>query len=92
MLHIFTNAEYADMLYVYGFCNGSATVAVEEYCQWLPVCRILDRRVFSKVFNTLSECGVLSSAHVSTEPARQQHVEGQENIFEMLERSLATSM
>jgi hypothetical protein len=21
MLHIFTNAEYADTLYVYGFCN-----------------------------------------------------------------------
>ena len=24
MPHIFTNAEYADMMYVYGFCNGSA--------------------------------------------------------------------
>ena len=31
MSHIFTNAEYADMMYVYGFCDGSATAAVEEY-------------------------------------------------------------
>jgi len=31
MLHIFTNAEYADIMYVYGFCDGSATAAVEKY-------------------------------------------------------------
>jgi len=31
MSNIFTNAEYADMMYVYGFCDGSATAAVEEY-------------------------------------------------------------
>jgi hypothetical protein len=31
MLHTFTDAKYADMLYVYGFGNGSATVGVEEY-------------------------------------------------------------
>jgi len=30
MPHNFKNAEYADMMYVYGFCDGSATAAVEE--------------------------------------------------------------
>jgi hypothetical protein len=29
--HIFTNAEYADMFRVYGFCDVCATAAVEEY-------------------------------------------------------------
>jgi len=29
MTHIFTNAEYADMLYVFGFCDGSATADVD---------------------------------------------------------------
>jgi hypothetical protein len=29
MQHIFTNAEYAGMLYVYGFCDGSATADVD---------------------------------------------------------------
>ena len=28
MLHIFTNAEYADTLYVYGSCDGSATADI----------------------------------------------------------------
>jgi hypothetical protein len=31
MLHIFTAAEYADMLHVYGFCDGSAIIVAEEY-------------------------------------------------------------
>jgi hypothetical protein len=59
MPHIFTNAKYADMLYFYGFCNGSATVAVEEYRRRFPMHRIPDCWVFSKVFNTLRECGTL---------------------------------
>jgi len=30
MPHIFTNAEDADVLYVYSFCDGSATADVEH--------------------------------------------------------------
>jgi hypothetical protein len=56
MPHIFTIAEFADMLYVYGFCDHSATAAVEKYHRQFPMRRILDRRVFPKVFNTLREC------------------------------------
>jgi hypothetical protein len=66
MPHIFTNSEYADMLHVYGFCNGRATAAV-EYRRLFPMRRIPDRRVFSKAFNTLREGGTLPSAHVSPE-------------------------
>lgn len=42
MPHIFTNAEYADMLYVYGFCDGSATAAVEQYMNilWALCCLV----------------------------------------------------
>ena len=69
MPYIFTNAEYADMLYVYGFCDGSATAAVEEYRRRFPVRRIPVRRVFFKVCNTLRECGTLPNAHVSSERA-----------------------
>jgi hypothetical protein len=29
MPHIFTDAEYADMPYIYGFCDGSATTSVD---------------------------------------------------------------
>jgi hypothetical protein len=75
MPHIFTKAEYADMQYVDGFCDGSATAAVEDHRRRFPMRRIPDRRAFYKVFNTLRECGTLPSAHVSSERARQQHVE-----------------
>jgi len=92
MPHIFTNAEYVDMMYVYGFCDGSATAAVEEYRQWFPMRRIPDHSVFYKVFNTLCECGTLPSAHVSSEWARKQNMEEQENILDMVQRSPTTSM
>jgi len=75
MPHILTNAEYAIMMYVYGFCDGSATAAVEEYRRRFPIRRITDRRVFYKVFNTLRECGTLPNAHVSSERARKQNME-----------------
>jgi hypothetical protein len=88
--HIFTSAECADMLYLYGFCDDSATAAVEEYRRRFPMRRILDRRVFSKVFNTLSDCDTLPSALVSPEGARQ-HVQEQENILEMVQHSPTTS-
>jgi hypothetical protein len=65
MPHIFTDAEYADMLYVNGFCGGNATAAVVEYRRLFPMRRIPARRVFSEVFNTLRECVTLPSAHVS---------------------------
>jgi hypothetical protein len=47
------------MLYIYGCCNGSATADVEEYRRRFPVHRIPDLWGFSKVFNTLRECGTL---------------------------------
>jgi hypothetical protein len=70
MPFICINTEYADMLYVYGFCDCSATVAV-EYHQRFPMRRIPDRRVFFKSFDTLRERGTLPSAHVSSERSHQ---------------------
>ena len=91
MPHIFTNTEYADMMCVYVFCDGSATAAVEEYRRRLPMRRFPDRRVFYKVFNTLRECGRLPSDHVSSEQARKQNMEEQENILVMVQRSPTAS-
>jgi len=84
MPHILTNAEYADMMYVYGFCDGSATAAVEAYRRRFPLFSIPDCRMFYKVFNTLLEWGTLPSAHVSSERARKQNMEEQENILGMV--------
>jgi hypothetical protein len=84
------NAAYVYMLYVYGFCDGSATTAFEEYYGRFPMRRIPDLRVFSDVFNTLREGDKLPSAHVLSECARQ-HVEEQENILQMAQRSPTTN-
>jgi hypothetical protein len=92
MPHIFTNTKYAAMLYVYSFCDGSANAAVEEYRQRFPMHRTPDRRFFSKVFNILHKCGTLPTAHVSSEQARQQHLEELESMLEMAQRSPTTSM
>jgi hypothetical protein len=89
--HIVTSTEYADMLYVYAFCDGSATAAVEEYWQRFSMHKIRAHRVFYKVFNTLCERGKLPSAHVSSEWARQQHVQQQDNILDLVQRSPTTS-
>jgi tRNA A37 threonylcarbamoyladenosine synthetase subunit TsaC/SUA5/YrdC len=83
MPHIFTNVKYADMLLFDSFCDNCGTVAV-EYQRRFPMCRIPDHRVFSKVFNTLRECSMLPSAHVSPERACQQLVKEQKNILEMV--------
>ena len=33
----FTHKEYADMVYVYGYCNGNANAAVDEYRRRYPL-------------------------------------------------------
>jgi len=36
MPFVFSNVEYCDMHFVYGFCNGNARAAVEEYQDVFP--------------------------------------------------------
>ena len=47
--------------------------------------------MFYKVFSTLRERATLPSAHVSSERARKQNMEEQENILDMVQRSPTTS-
>jgi len=47
--------------------------------------------VFYKVCNTLRECSTVPSAHVSSERARKQNMEEQENILDTVQRSPTTS-
>jgi len=60
----FTHEEYADMVYVYGYCNGSANATVDEYRRRYLLHRTPNRAVFTNVFRALSECGTLPSARV----------------------------
>ena len=46
MSFTFSFEEYADMIYVYGFCDGNSVLAVAEYQQRFPNRRIANRRVY----------------------------------------------
>ena len=87
MPHVFTHAEYADMVFVYGFCNGNALAAFREYMYSLRFtnCRVPKSRVFASVYNKLRETGALPSIHISSERANEQNVGEVESIFQSVE-------
>jgi len=91
MPHIFTHAEYGNMVFVYGFCNGNALAACREYSLRFPNLRVPDSRVFASVYNKLCETGALPSSHISSEPANKQNVDEVESILQLVERSPTTS-
>jgi len=87
MPHIFTHAEYADMVFVYGFCNGNALAACREYSLWFPNRRVL----FASVYNKLCETGALPSSHIFSEHANEKNVDEVESILQLVEHSPTTS-
>jgi hypothetical protein len=47
MPFVFSHMEYCDMHFVYGFCDGNARAAIEEYQRRFPDRRIPSRGVYS---------------------------------------------
>ena len=63
----FSFEEYADMIYVYGFCDGNSVLAVAEYQQRFPNRRIPNRRVFTGVYQALRDTGRLPGVRIAAE-------------------------
>ena len=61
MPFLFTHVEYCDMHYVYGYCDGNASAAVNEYRRCYPERRIPSKRVFTRVEQSLRDNGCLPS-------------------------------
>ena len=91
MLHVFTHAECADMIFVYGFCNGNTLAVCREYSLRFPNLRVPDSRVFASVYNKLRETGALPSSHIASEPANEQNEDEVESILQSVECSPTTS-
>lgn len=91
MPHIFTHAEYSDIVFVYGFCDGSAFAARTEYRRRFPNRRLPNARVFSSVFRKLRDTGKVPSSYISSERSNEQDLNEVENILESVERSPTTS-
>ena len=67
MPHVFTHAEYADMVFVYGFCNGNVFAACREHSLRFPNRRAeYQIQVFAGVYNKLRETGALPGTHISS--------------------------
>ena len=67
MPFVFSHVEYCDMHYVYGFCDGNALAAVEEYRRRFSDRTIPSRGVFTRIHQTLRDTGSLPSVNVSSE-------------------------
>jgi len=61
----FSFEEHADMIYVYGFCDGNSVLAVAEYQQRFPNRRIPNRRVFTGVYQALRDTGRLRGVRIT---------------------------
>lgn len=58
MPYKFTNAEYADMHYIYGFCDGNAHEAVNEYRRRYRNRRAPNYQVFIDTHRQFGEFGL----------------------------------
>ena len=67
MPFVFFHVEYCDMHLEYGFCNGNARAAVEEYQRRFPDRRIPSRGVFTHIHQTMRETRCLPSVAVQSE-------------------------
>ena len=67
MPFLFTHVEFCDMHYVYGYCDGNASAAVNEYRRRYPERRIPSKRVFTRVEQSLLDNGYLPSFALHSE-------------------------
>ena len=73
---------------MYGFCDGNARAAVEEYQRRFPDRRIPFRSlVFTLIHQTLRDTGSLPSVSVQSEREVVRTINTRENILEMVKRS-----
>ena len=86
MPFVFSHVEYCDMHFVYGFCDGNARAAVEEYQRRFPNRRILSRSVFSQIHQILRDTGSLPSVAVQSEREVVRTINTRENILQMVQR------
>jgi len=83
----FSVAEYADMIYVYDFCDGNSVHAVAEYQRRFPKRRIPTRRVFTQVYLTLRDTGTFSGVRIAAERDVNEGVDEEAGIVQMVQSS-----
>jgi len=87
MPFVLFRVEYCDMHFVYGFCDGNARAAVQEYQRRYPDRRIPSRSVFKRILQTLRDTGSLPSVSLQSEREVVRTINTRENILQMVQRS-----
>jgi hypothetical protein len=81
MPFVFSHVEYCDMHSVYGFCDGNARAAVDEYQRRFPDRRIPSRSVFTRIHQTMRDTGCLPSVAMHSERKVVRTINTRENIL-----------
>lgn len=89
MANNFTNVEYADIMFVYGFCNGNSRAAAREYHRRFPNRRTPAHVTFASVFQYSRNHGRFPGSQRNAEPPLQNV--DHENIVEMVAVNPSTS-
>lgn len=87
----FTNQEYADILFVYGFCDGNARAAVAEYHRRFPNRRLPSKRVFSRAYLSIRESGSVPNRKIERTPRRRTN-ELENEVIATIEGSPTSSI
>jgi len=87
MPFLFSHVEYRDMHYVYGYCDGNACAAVNEYRRRYPERRIPSKHVFTRVEQALRDDGCLPSFALHSEREIVRTINTRENILDMVQES-----
>lgn len=81
---IYSHREYADMIFVYGFCNGNSVKAVAEYHRRFTNRTIPNRTAFQRIFSTAQETGTFPSVKIISERPQGLDVDIEENILDIV--------
>lgn len=81
----FTNEEYADIFFCYGYCNGDAAAARREYQTRYPDRRLPDASVFSGIYRRIRETGRAQRRQSDAGRPRVYAPDGEEEILKTIQ-------
>lgn len=81
----YSNIEYSDMIFMYGYCNGNAKRAAEEYSIRYPTRKHPDARTFYRAYQCLREKGCFPGMCVTAERVVAENADRQ--IVQMARQS-----
>lgn len=88
----YTSEEYADMIYVYGLCDGNASAAREEYGRRFSQRRLPHRDVFSGCYRRLRETGSVTIRHADNNPTGSSSADLEQRILAIVRNDPSTSL